>query len=195
MDRGNGMIKDQDFIKNPNVPGPTKEEIRCIVLCKSGVKSDDSVVDIGCGTGGLTLEFAKRAKTVYSIDINPSAIETTKQNLEKHGLSENVEVIEGDGFDVLDRIENFDLLVIGGSGGKLPLLIEKGYNKLNNNGRIIVTAILLETCTEAISSLENLSIKPDVVDISISKGEITKRGTMMLARNPITIISGQKIIE
>ena len=189
------MIKDQDFIKNPNVPGPTKEEIRCIVLCKSGVKSDDSVVDIGCGTGGLTLEFAKRAKTVYSIDINPSAIETTKQNLEKHGLSENVEVIEGDGFDVLDRIENFDLLVIGGSGGKLPLLIEKGYNKLNNNGRIIVTAILLETCTEAISSLENLSIKPDVVDISISKGEITKRGTMMLARNPITIISGQKIIE
>src|SRR5664279_4126105 len=118
MDRGNGMIKDQDFIKNPNVPGPTKEEVRCIVLCKSGVKSDDSVVDIGCGTGGLTLEFAKRAKTVYSIDINPSAIETTKQNLEKHRLSENVEVIEGDGFDVLDRIENFDLLVIGGSGGK-----------------------------------------------------------------------------
>jgi cobalt-precorrin-6B (C15)-methyltransferase len=192
MDRGNGMIKDQDFIKNPNVPGPTKEEVRCIVICKSGVKPDDIVVDIGCGTGGLTLEFAKRAKTVYSIDINPDAIETTKQNLEKHGLTKNVEVIEGDGIEVLDKIEKFDLLVIGGSGNKLPLLIEKNYNKLNNNGRIIVTAILLETCAEAISSLEKLSLKPDVVNVSISKGEITKRGTMMLARNPITIISAQK---
>ena len=189
------MIKDQDFIKNPNVPGPTKEEVRCIVICKSNIQPEDVVVDIGCGTGGLTLEFAKRAKTVYSIDIKHDAIETTQQNLIKHGLTENVEVIEGDGFEVLDKIEKFDLLVIGGSGGKLPLLIEKGYKKLNNNGRIIVTAILLETCTEAISSLEKLSIKPDVVNVTISKGEITKRGTMMLARNPITIISALKVIQ
>jgi cobalt-precorrin-6B (C15)-methyltransferase len=195
MDRGNGMIKDQDFIKNPNVPGPTKEEVRCIVICKSNIKPEDVVVDIGCGTGGLTLEFAKRAKSVYSIDINHDAIETTQQNLIKHGLTKNVEVIEGDGFEVLDKIEKFDLLVIGGSGGKLPVLIEKGYNKLNNNGRIIVTAILLETCTEAISSLEKLSLKPDVVNVTISKGEITKRGTMMLARNPITIISAKKVIQ
>jgi cobalt-precorrin-6B (C15)-methyltransferase len=194
MDRGNGMIKDQDFIKNPNVPGPTKEEVRCIVICKSDIKPEDVIVDIGCGTGGLTLEFAKRAKTVYSIDINPDAIKTTQQNLEKHGLTGNVIVIEGDGFEVLDKIEKFDLLVIGGSGGKLPLLIEKGYKKLNNNGRIITMSILLETCAEAISSLEKLSIKPDVVNVSISKGEITKRGTMMLARNPITIISAKKSI-
>ena len=188
------MIRDQEFIKNPNVPGPTKEEVRCIVICKSDVKPEDVVVDIGCGTGGLTLEFAKKAKTVYSIDINHEAIVTTQQNLEKHGLTGNVKVIEGDGFDILDKIEKFDLLVIGGSGGKLPLLIEKGYNKLNNNGRIIIMAILLETCAEAISSLENLSLKPDVVNVSISKGEITKRGTMMLARNPITIISARKSI-
>jgi cobalt-precorrin-6B (C15)-methyltransferase len=194
MDRGNGMIKDQEFIKNPNVPGPTKEEVRCIVICKSDVKPEEVIVDIGCGTGGLTLEFAKRAKTVYSIDINHDAIVTTQKNLEKHGLTGNVELIEGDGFEVLDKIEKFDLLVIGGSGGKLPILIEKGYNKLNNNGRIIIMAILLETCAEAISSLKKLSIKLDVVNVSISKGEITNRGTMMLARNPITIITAHKSI-
>jgi cobalt-precorrin-6B (C15)-methyltransferase len=192
MDRGNGMIRDEDFIKNPNVPGPTKEEIRCIVMCKSNVTKNDVVVDIGCGTGGLTLEFAKRAKKVYSIDMNRNAIETTRQNLEKHSLSENVDVIEGNGLDVLDKIENIDILVIGGSGGTLPNLIEEGYKKLNNMGRIIVTAILLETKTDAISTFKNLSIKPDVVDISITKGQITERGTMMLARNPITIITAVK---
>ena len=188
------MIMDREFIKNPNVPGPTKEEVRCIVICKSDVKTEDVVVDIGCGTGGLTLEFAKRAKTVYSIDSNPDAIVTTQQNLIKHGLTQKVKLIEGDGLKVLDTIEKFDLLVIGGSGGKLPLLIEKGYKKLSKNGRIIIMAILLETCADAISSLKKLSIKPDVVNVSISKGEITKRGTMMLAKNPITIISAKKRI-
>ena len=188
------MIKDQDFIKNPDVPGPTKEEVRCIIMCKSEVSNEDVVVDIGCGTGGLTLEFAKRAKTVYSIDMNPEAVETTKKNLNKHGLTENVEVIESDGLDILDKINNFDILVIGGSSGKLPLMIEKGYNKLNNNGRLIITAILLETRAEAVSSLKNLSTKTEVVDVSISRGEITARGTMMLAKNPVTIISAQKVI-
>ena len=54
----NTMISDADFIKNPNIPGPTKEEIRCLVMCKSQVSKEDTVVDVGCGTGGLTLEFA-----------------------------------------------------------------------------------------------------------------------------------------
>jgi cobalt-precorrin-6B (C15)-methyltransferase len=190
----NGMIKDQDFIKNPNVPGPTKEEVRCIVLCKSSVSNKDLVVDIGCGTGGLTLEFAKRAKTVIAIDMNHEAIETTMKNLEKHHLTDNVELIEGDGLDILDRLDNVDLLVIGGSSGKLPFIIEKGYKKLNSGGRIIVTAILLETRVEAVNTLKKLSLIPDVVDVSISKGEVTDRGTMMFARNPVTIISARKAI-
>lgn len=192
MGWGNSMIKDEDFIKNPDVPGPTKEEIRCLVLCKSNVSNQDIVVDIGCGTGGLTIEFAKRAKYVYAIDINHKAIEITRQNIKKHCVNENIKVLEGNGLDILDKLTNIDLLIIGGSSGKLPLLIKKGYNKLNNNGRIIITAILLETCVEAISTFKELSIIPDVVDISISKGKIIERGTMMFAKNPITIISAKK---
>jgi len=186
------MIKDQDFIKNPDVPGPTKEEVRCLVMCKSGVSKDDVVVDIGCGTGGLTVEFAKRAKFVYSIDTNPKAIETTIKNLEKHDVIDNVKVIEGDGLDVLNDLETYDLLMIGGSSGKLPQIIKRGYEKLNTGGRIVITAILLETRVDAVSTLKKLSFKPDVVDVAISKGELTERGTMMFAKNPITIISAQK---
>jgi cobalt-precorrin-6B (C15)-methyltransferase len=192
MDWRNLMIRDEDFIKNPDVPGPTKEELRCLVICKSNVTDKDVVVDIGSGTGGLTVEFANRAKYVYAIDINKEAIETTKQNIIKHGANGNVEVIEGDGLDILDELTNIDLLIIGGSGGKLPQLIKKGYNKLNNNGRIIITAILLETRVEAVSTFKQLSVIPEVVDISISKGQITERGTMMFAKNPVAIISAKK---
>lgn len=186
------MIKDRDFIKNPDVPGPTKEEVRCIVMCKSQVSEDDSVVDIGCGTGGLTVEFAKRAKFVHSIDRNHDAIKTTSRNVEKYGVKDKVGMIESDALEAIETLVNFDLLMIGGSGGELPAIIKKGYEKLNSGGRIVVTAILVETKLEAISILQDLGMEPDVVDVSIAKGEVSARGTMMLARNPITIISAEK---
>ena len=68
------MLEDKDFIKSCDVPGPTKEAIRAIILYKSGVTSNDKAVDCGCGTGGITCEFSQRAGEVISIDTNPEAI-------------------------------------------------------------------------------------------------------------------------
>ena len=187
------MIPDKDFIKNPEVPGPTKEEIRCVVMCKSKVSSDDVVVEIGCGTGGLTLEFAKRAKMVYAIDKDVEAVKITRENLKKFGREEKVQVIPGDALDVLENITSFDILMIGGSSGDLPSIMEKGYEKLKINGRILVTSILLETRVEAVKTMQAMGMVPDVVDISISKGKIIERGTMMLGNNPVTIVSAEKL--
>lgn len=187
------MIRDSDFLTKSKVPGPTKEEIRCLVLCKSQVNSKDIVVDIGSGTGGLTLEFAKRASKVYSVDKNVEAINLTTQNLEKFGLTSKVTLLTGNATNVLDNLPPFNLLFIGGSGGELSALIKKGYSKLKIDGRIMVTAILLETATEAIETLKNLGMDVDVVNVSISKAKILERGTMMKANNPITIISGLKM--
>ena len=58
------MFEDSDFIKNCEVPGPTKEVIRALLVYEADIKKSDVVVDIGCGTGGLTVEFASRAKQV-----------------------------------------------------------------------------------------------------------------------------------
>lgn len=186
------MIPDDNFITHKNVPGPTKEEIRCLVICKSNVAPDDTVVDIGCGTGGLTLEFAKRSHLVYAVDRNIDALNTTKKNIKKHNLDKKVQLIHSDALEALKGIEAFDILMIGGSGGDLPLLIEEGYKKLAQNGKIIVTSILLETPVEAIKAMKKLHMNIDVVDVSISKGNIMERGTMMLARNQITIVTGKK---
>lgn len=56
------MIPDDDFIQSDQVPGPSKEEIRCLVMCKAMITSDDVVVDVGCGSGGFTVESAQLAK-------------------------------------------------------------------------------------------------------------------------------------
>jgi cobalt-precorrin-6B (C15)-methyltransferase len=186
------MIKDNEFIKNPDVPGPTKKEIRCLVICKSQVNKEDVVVDIGCGTGGLTTEFARRAQKVYAVDKNREALQTTSENLEKHGLTDKVKLIEGFAPQAMEDIPEYDILIIGGSSGELPSIIKDGYRKLNDNGRIIVTSILLETASEAVSTFKDMDITPEVVNVNISEGKILKRGTMMTAQNPVIIISAEK---
>ena len=40
--------------------------------------------------------------------------------------------------------------------------------------------------------MKKLDMKLDVVNVSISKGNILERGTMIIARNPITIVTGEK---
>jgi cobalt-precorrin-6B (C15)-methyltransferase len=123
------MLEDKDFIKSCDVPGPTKEAIRAILLYKSEVTSDDKVVDCGCGTGGLTCEFSQRARQVISIDTNPEAIETTKRNLDKFGLGDNVTLINDDGANVIKDIDDIDIAIVGGSGRQLENILSSFHQR------------------------------------------------------------------
>ena len=186
------MLEDMDFIKSCDVPGPTKEAIRAIILYKSDVKDTDKVVDVGCGTGGITCEFAQRAKDVTSIDINPEAIEMTQKNLKKFGLGDNVTLICDDGANAVKNIDNIDIAIVGGSGRQLENILELIDSKLNSKGRIIITAILVDTKVEAVNKLKELNYNPKIMEVNISNGRVLDRGIMMMSENPIAIISAKK---
>jgi len=123
------ITPDDEFIKTEKVPGPTKEEIRALVISKTSLTDEDVVIDVGCGTGGLTLEFAKRARKVYSIDMNPEAIQTTRCNLEKFGLQNKEELIENKFGNNIDIIKMLDT---DKENSRIWLTINpKNINKLN----------------------------------------------------------------
>ncbi len=186
------MFEDNDFIKTCDVPGPTKEAIRAIIVYKSEVKSTDVVVDCGCGTGGLTCEFAQRAGKVISIDTNPEAIEVTSKNLKKFGLGDNVTLINDDGANALKDIDNIDIAVVGGSGRQLENILDIVDEKLNPKGRIIITAILVDTKVEATNKLKSLGYNPKLMEVNVSNGRILDRGILMISENPIAIMTAQK---
>ena len=106
------MIKDDDFFRMDGVP-LTKEEIRAISTGKLQLKPDDVVVDIGCGSGGMTVEIARRCKFVYAIDVSDDAILTTKKNLDKFNIK-NCKVIKGNAEEILPDLE-FNKAFIGGT--------------------------------------------------------------------------------
>ncbi len=45
--------------------GPTQDEIMAISLFKMGLQREDTVLDIGCGTGKISLAAARVVTKVY----------------------------------------------------------------------------------------------------------------------------------
>ena len=193
-------IPDELFLQSDKVPGPTKEEIRILTISKARLVEGGVAVDVGCGTGGLTVEAALQVGCkgkVYAIDEDEEAVRLTKSNLEKFDVKDIVQVIHGKAPDAILHLPlsmpQVDAVIIGGSKS-LREVIRVSFEKLKKNGRIVVNAILLETGYVALDEIKKLKVKDvDVTQVFVAKGKDIGSGTMMLARNPITIISATKV--
>jgi len=188
-------IPDEYFERTENVP-ITKEEVRTIQISKARLKPGLIVYDIGCGSGSISIEAALQVESsgkVLAIDHDKNAIELTKKNIEKFGLS-NISVIFGNAKEKILELEEADAVFIGGTGGDTKDLVEISQNKLKSGGRIVIGTILIETLYSVLQILDKLQFESvDITQVTIAKSRKTSTGTMMLARNPVTIISATKI--
>ena len=127
-----------------------------------------------------------------AIDYDENAIELTKKNVEKFGLS-NVLLIHGNAKEKIAGLEPADAIFVGGTGKDTAEIVELCQDKLKTGGRIVIGTILIETLYAVLQILEKLQFNSvDKTQVTISKSRKTSTGTMMLARNPVTIISATK---
>ena len=187
-------IPDEFFLREEEVP-ITKEEVRSIVISKLRLKETNSVIDIGCGSGSITVELCLQCQKgkVFGVDLDLQAVNLTKKNLEQFKVY--AEIRQGDAMDILEALPFVDGIVIGGTTGKTEELIDLSINKLNNGGRLVITTILIETMFKAMKTVNKSNFLKDIdfTQVIISKGRRTKTGTMLLARNPVLVISATKI--
>lgn len=188
-------IPDELFERAEEVP-ITKEEVRVIQISKGRLCEGHTVYDIGCGSGSVSVEAAYQIGSggkIFAIDIDPRAVELTKKNLDKFGIS-NVTVILGNALEKISDLPAADVIFIGGTGGETAEILKICQEKLRQGGRIVIGTILIETLYSVLSTIEKLSFSAvDITQVTISKSRSTSTGTMMLARNPVTIISATKI--
>ena len=188
-------IPDEEFEREEKVP-ITKEEVRVIQISKARLKPGQIVYDIGCGSGSISIEAALQIESsgkVLAVDYDDKAIELTKKNMEKFSVS-NISLIHGNAKEKILELEDADTIFIGGTGGDTKEIVEISENKLKSGGRIVIGTILIETLYSVLQVLEKLQFESvDITQVTISKSRKTSTGTMMLARNPVTIISATKI--
>ena len=188
-------IPDELFERVEDVP-ITKEEVRVIQISKARLSAGQTVYDVGCGSGSISIEAANQvgpSGKVFSIDIDQNAVELTKKNLEKFQIS-NVSVILGNAMQKIDELPVADAIFIGGTGGETADIIKLCESKLKQGGRIVIGTILVETLYSVLNVIEKLKFSSvDIIQVTISKSKKTSTGTMFLARNPVTIISATKI--
>lgn len=181
-------IPDEEFIRG-KVP-MTKSEVRAVCLSKLSLSSSDIAYDIGCGTGSVTIEMAFSAYDgkVYAFDKNEEAISLLEQNCQKFHL-DNVEAICGLAPECLKDLPVPDVAFIGGSSGNMDEIVSYLYG-INSKIKLVITAVTLENAMAALDSLKNIGIKSDIVQVAVSKGRGIGELHMLIAQNPIFIISG-----
>ena len=100
-------IGDLDFEISPHSffqihPGQTKRLYdTALDLCD--LKGDETVIDLYCGIGTITLTLAQKAKSVIGVEIVPQSIIDAKDNARLNRI-ENVEFMEGAAEAVLPKL-------------------------------------------------------------------------------------------
>ena len=179
---------DGEFLRG-RVP-MTKEEVRQVSICKLRLEEDSVVYDVGSGTGSIAMEIAGLGEglRVFAIEKKEDALSLIRQNQEKCGL-QNIQVVEADAPEGLQKLPVPTHAFIGGSGGRMKEILDFLYQK-NPRMRVVINAISLETICEI---REVLSIYPmaekELIQLQASRTNQIGGYHMMKAENPVWICS------
>lgn len=169
----------------------TKQEVRAAVLAKLAVRPEDILWDVGAGTGSVSVELALAAPRgrVYAVECRPEGCALIKANREKF-RTRNLVLVEGLAPAALSDLPAPDAVFIGGSKGSLAAIVDAALDK-NPDARICVSAIALETLSAAVAALTAKGRTVQVSQIAVSRAKAVGGLHLMMAQNPIYLITGE----
>ncbi len=182
-----------EFFKKGSSP-MTKKEIRILIISALSLPENGIVWDLGAGTGAISCEIAHAfpSITVYAVEKTPDRAKLIQENIKKLNLF-NVKVVEGDALWAIDGLPDPSSVFIGGGGERIEDIMGRVYERILKGGKIVFSAITLDTAYRGYHFLERLTREPRLFSIHIEDAYQTRGGlTMMIARNRIFVGEGVK---
>jgi cobalt-precorrin-6B (C15)-methyltransferase len=181
-------ISDDLFLRSK--AGLTREEIRAIIVSKARIKGNERILDVGTGSGSVSIEFARLGCDVTAVEKDEENFEIARKNIERFGLNDKIELIFGE-MEHVDLSHDFDLIFFGGTDN-LEQSFENAFKHLKTGGRIIIAAVRLETVVEALNIVKKRGIYPEILNICLNKGKDLGGKTALSPSYPVFLIYGEK---
>ncbi len=102
-------VDGREFLVTGNVVIPSAQSLYLLTYWK--IFEGETVLDIGTGSGVQAIFAADKADKVVATDINPKAVDVTRLNVERHGLTKKIDVRQGDLFAPIKKNEKFDVIL------------------------------------------------------------------------------------
>lgn len=158
---------------DPDVYPPSDDSI--LFIQSLDVKEGEKVLEIGCGSGVVSIHCANNGCKVTCGDINPKAVALARRNAEANGVQ--MEVFETDVYSNIDGrfdtilfnlpylpVDEDGLLARSWSGGPdglgpLPDLLKGAPDHLTEEGRVVVVISSLMDTDALWDLLDNYSVR------------------------------------
>ncbi|OTA20308.1 precorrin-6Y C -methyltransferase [Xenorhabdus beddingii] len=184
-------MKDELFLRGHRIP-MTKETIRALVLERLALEKAGRFIDVGAGTGSVSIEAALRYPTldILAIERKEEALALIAENIRHFGCH-TIRVRSGDA--PLPLAETADAIFIGGTGGHLTAMVDWALAHLNQGGRLVMTFILLENFMQAWLHLQACQVVAlDGREIQVGELTALGQGHYFKPNNPTYLIACQK---
>ncbi|PWK08394.1 50S ribosomal protein L11 methyltransferase [Tumebacillus permanentifrigoris] len=125
----------------------------CIRVLDKIIQPGDTLVDVGCGTGILSIACAKLgAGQVLALDLDPVAVQVAQENVELNQVSEQITVRANDLLKGVD--EKFDIVVANILAEIILLMVASARDVLKPQGTFITSGIIKEKADLVRTELE-----------------------------------------
>lgn len=165
--------------------GPTKAEVRAVLLSKLDLGATDHFVEVGSCTGAVTIEAARRAGRVTALERKPERLAVTRKNLAANDVDGDTTLQEAEAPAGLP--DDGDAMFIGGSRNYESVLdhaVETGFN------RIVMNVSRLEVAGEATRAFRERGMLEEIVQFQVSHGYELAGATSFDSDNPVYMVVG-----
>jgi ubiquinone/menaquinone biosynthesis C-methylase UbiE len=126
---------------------PALAKVTAAVLSVSAVEPGDVVLDLGCGTGQITIPLAERGADILGIDVSPAMAGTLRAEAGRRGLSRlSAATAPIERLDL--RPASFDLIVSSYAlhhlrDAEKARLVGSAYRSLRPGGQLVIADMML----------------------------------------------------